>query len=253
VDPKTPGDANDKSGIQLSTPIVAAIAVGAAVLVIAIAGCVYLRIRKRKNRVSRLRRRRASPLSFQCQTHLTPRDPHFQFGIDPSVHEKPYIDPSAALSSNPINGPSPWMSPRATDFSDDKHDGKFPNITVTTCLPTPPIVHTSPQRASPDDYMSPQSATSTRSNVPLLHHKPYVPSEYAGSPQQQSVASFSPIISTPISQRGSPSPIQSESCWEDQRVMGSGRNLTGKNNPWAPSSNFEAKVFSTSFPPPPKR
>ncbi|KAI9149211.1 hypothetical protein HJFPF1_11260 [Paramyrothecium foliicola] len=252
IDPRAPEPADKKPAVQLSTPIIAAIAVGASLVLVALAACFYLRHRKRKNRASRIRRRRASPLSFQCQTHLTPRDPNFHIGPDPA-DEKPYVDPAAALSSNPVTGPSPWQARGAAHDGDNGPVSRYPNISVTTCLPTPPAIHSSPQRASPDDYASPQSATSTRSNAPLLRHKPYVPSEYANSPPQQSVPSFSPVVTTPSTYGGSPSLAQLETCWEDQQLPAPGRDLTRKQTHWAAGANVEAKVFPTSFPPPPKR
>jgi hypothetical protein len=296
VDPKAEEDTSDAgSGLKLSTPVIAAIAIGAAVAVLVVAGCVFMHVRKRRAR-ARLgadggikRRRRASPLSFQCQTHLTPRDPNFQLGLEP-VDEKPYMDPAAALGSNPVSpvspmsasmsgsglrmspkaASSPWMSPSlpVVDEGRDPYNhgpvSKQPSISVTTSLPRPPVMHSSPQRASPDDYMSPQSATSTRSNAPLLRqHKPYVPSEYANSPSQQSLPSFSPVT-----QRGSPLIPQGEGRWDDHRLgmlptttttitAGAARSLTRKHTNtghWAgANANMEAKVFPTSFPPPPKR
>jgi hypothetical protein len=266
VDPSAPSGSGSPAG--LSTPVIAGIAVGAAAALLAIAGCVYMRVRRRNNRLrlsSNRRRRRASPLSFQCQTHLTPRDPLFQLAAaDDADREKAYADPAAALGSNPVPVGSAWTT---------TPDVKIPAISVTTQhLPAPPAVHASPQRASPDDYASPQSATSTRSTAPLLHHhhhrhRPYVPSEYAGSPQQQSPATFSPVIPasssfspvvppsfSPVLGVGSPAHRGSPSSpWEEQRVVGSGRNLTGRSSHWGVTTHIEATVFPTSFPPPPKR
>lgn len=134
-------------------------------------GCGYMHFRKRKNRKARARR--ASPLSFRCQTHITPRTATFPPDAE-DINEKPFVDPAAALSSNPVR------------MSGAQGNG----VSVRTdVVSTPQMVHSPGQFAAPPgaltrspemDYTTPTSTTSVRSNAPLLatSYRPYVPSDY---------------------------------------------------------------------------
>ncbi|OTA99900.1 hypothetical protein M426DRAFT_36363, partial [Hypoxylon sp. CI-4A] len=78
-DPSIIMEANDK-GSTLSTAQLAGIAVGAIVFILAVAGFLFVRCRKRRNR--------PSSLSFRCQTHLTPRSPYFPHPSDNTIEEE---------------------------------------------------------------------------------------------------------------------------------------------------------------------
>ncbi|KAH6987497.1 hypothetical protein BKA56DRAFT_576982 [Ilyonectria sp. MPI-CAGE-AT-0026] len=253
-----PTSSDKASSSTLANTTIAGIAIGAFVVVLIIGGCVYMQYRKRKNRAARTRRARASSLSFRCQTHLTPMEPGFRDG--PNGQESPvpmreshYVDPAAALSSNPVVGDSsssPWSSHNALGIS--RMSPKLSNITTT--LPCPPPIHSSPrQLASPDDYTTPTSTTSTRSNAPLLHHKPYNPADHRsplGSPLlSPGFTVASPRTTVPLTQREN---RDTESQWEEQRVGGSRRDLMKKAS-WGSVAPIEVRNIQTSFAPPPKK
>jgi hypothetical protein len=163
VDPSAPMDGSAYESSGLTTAAIAGIAVGAVVVLLFAVACGYMQFRKRKNRAARASRiARSSGMSFRCQTHLTPRSPsHFAADNEAAAAsrvtvEKPYVDPAAALSSNPIATAVPgWPS-------------KIDTRVAVTSLPSPRPIHASPSRSSPVDYTTPTSTTSLRSNVPLL-------------------------------------------------------------------------------------
>lgn len=229
-----------------------------------------MQIRRRRNRAARAARR-ASPLSFRCQTHLTPMTATFPEGSG-GEQEKAFVDLSAAaLGSNPV---SSWQS----------HDNMRSHAglhSITTSIPKPPapavaIPHmTSPRIQSPDDYF--QTPTSTTSNAPLLaSFRPYVPSDYnAGGqlipgvavsiPQETSSPSFSPR--QPQQQQRSPriggtSPRVEQRGWYDRPSQpawtpqnpteGATRDLA-KGKRAISGSPVSASTIQTSFPPPPMR
>ncbi|KAF7542618.1 hypothetical protein G7Z17_g11420 [Cylindrodendrum hubeiense] len=251
-----PSSSDTASSGQLANTTIAGIAVGAFVAILIVAGCGYMQYRKRKNRAARSRRVRASSLSFRCQTHLTPMESGFRDGPDGTdspvpMQESHYVDPAAALSSNPVgddSSSSPWDSQHGLGIN--RTSPKLSNITTT--LPCPPPVHSPRQVASPDDYTTPTSTTSTRSNMPLLHHKPYNPADHRsplGSPLLSpgfSVAS--PRNVSPLTQRDQ----NTESLWEEQRVGGSRRDLMKKAS-WGSVAPVETHNIQTSFAPPPTR
>ncbi|KAH7152353.1 hypothetical protein B0J13DRAFT_548196 [Dactylonectria estremocensis] len=249
-----PSSSDTASSSPLGNTAIAGIAVGGFVVLLVIVGCFYMQYRKRKNRAARSRRARASSLSFRCQTHLTPIDRGFRDGGESPVpmEENHYVDPAAALGSNPIAGASssPW-SPQ-NGLSTNRTSTKLSSI--TTALPCPPPVHSSPrQLASPDDYTTPTSTTSTRSNAPLLHHKPYNPADHRsplGSPLlSPGFTIATPRLTSPGIQRDN---WDAESPWEDQPTAGSRRDLMKKAS-WGSVAPVEARNIQTSFAPPPKK
>lgn len=170
-----------------------------------------MQFRKRQNRNAR--QRRASPLSFRCQTHITPRTATFPGDFE-EVHEKAFVDPSAALCSNPVTL--------------DTGKGRGVNVN-TDFVPVPPMVH-SPGRfagspgaltRSPEmDYTTPTSTTSIRSNAPLLatSYRPYVPSEYGTPAQGLPGLAITTGEGTPgVQQRGFP--VSSPSSFSEQRQL----------------------------------
>lgn len=272
VDPATEAG-DDEAGVPMGT--IVGIAIGALAVVLAIAGITFICCRKKRNKRLRLEGNRSSalgaqssrncpgsPLSFRCQTSVSPQSPDFHRSITgmSMEGEKVYPGPSATYGPHSASPVSPPMTPSSmwrmqNPGTDTKRDTKrnnkdrtLHNITTTsTTTPTfPGHVHysTSPKAAdapfSPDD-IAPPSTVSTRSTTLLLPQlKPYNPAEYAsGSASQQQTAS----VSTPESTYASPtsgstaSPLLSR-AWEQrttpvwdvpQQQRGSGRssNLTG--------------------------
>ncbi|EEY14083.1 conserved hypothetical protein [Verticillium alfalfae VaMs.102] len=111
VDPSTLETKKPEQAPVLTLPAIVGIAIGGFVLLLLGSGCGYMHHRKRKARresqnmskKGARRHRPASSLSFRCQTHLTPRSPTF-FPIgeeEAAMREKPFVDPAAALTSNP--------------------------------------------------------------------------------------------------------------------------------------------------------
>ncbi|KAI0834642.1 hypothetical protein F5Y06DRAFT_278521 [Hypoxylon sp. FL0890] len=208
IDPNT-GKATDDQRPALSVPQMAGIAVGAVVFILAVAGFLFVHIRKRRNRrlllgdtkastigSKKSRHRPASSLSFRCQTHLTPRSPAFFPNPSDSTieEEKPYVGPFSALGSHPISPDSPkqaaWRAQNShSSFSAASRSGSkaLPLHNIATAIPTiPGNVHysTSPKAAffSPTD--EPASTTSTKSTAQLLPLRQYNPAEYGVSSPQ---------------------------------------------------------------------
>jgi hypothetical protein len=271
VDPHSAtSDTNADSGSSgLQPAVIAAIAVGAFAAVVLAAGCVYMQIRKRRNRARREARNSsssagggapmASPLSFRCQTHVTPRSPEFPSAVrgSPVGPETPFAHPSAALGSNPIGA----------------------HVVVnTSSMPSPAPAH------SPDDYFNtPTSTVSTRSNAPLLsgQYRPYYPASYA-SPNLSlqsgmpgvAISSNEPVsaVSTTPShhsgfsrgRQGGVSPYMEQRGFQQERhytspwsqvdtvgAAGAARDTVRKKG--ALGEPVQVTRIQTSFPPPPKR
>lgn len=254
VDPST-SSSDSASSMDLSPPVIAGISIGALVFFLLALGCGYMQFRKRRNRIAR--QRRASPLSFRCQTHVTPRTATFP-AEDEEVQEKPFVDPSAALGSNPVKL--------------DKGKG----VSVRTdVVNAPPMVH-SPGRfagspgtltRSPEmDFTTPTSTTSVRSNAPLLatSYRPYVPAEYGIPSQSLPGLAITTSEASPFTEQrafsgsspssfGEPRKLRVEtqaSMWERPGEQQASRDLTRKR-----ASPVGMPVSSMSiqmeFPPPP--
>lgn len=198
----TTKDSEGQTMLPITT--IVGIAVGASVAVLAIAGFFFVWGRKRRNRRLRLEgsgakgagsrrgcHRRASSLSFRCQTHLTPRSPaFFSDQPDSAIEEKSYSGPHTALGSHPIAPTSPvsgtsrmsWQQqPVVSPFTRPRFAPR-PLRNISTTAPTvPDIVHysTSPRASqfSPRDE-TPNSTTSTISTAQLLPLRAYNPAEY---------------------------------------------------------------------------
>ncbi|KAF2970335.1 hypothetical protein GQX73_g3218 [Xylaria multiplex] len=194
---------DNQSALPITT--IVGIAVGALVVVLATAGFFFVRHRKRRNRRVRLKssrgdnpegshRRATSPLSFRCQTHLTPRSPVFPNQSDSQIEEeKPYYNPYAALGSYPI---APESSISKASLASCQPQSTFPSFLlprsalqslqiISTITPTvPDNIHypTSPKASqfSPRDE-TPVSTTSSRSTALLLPLRAYNPAEYSVS------------------------------------------------------------------------
>ncbi|KAI2606542.1 hypothetical protein GGR54DRAFT_437065 [Hypoxylon sp. NC1633] len=292
VDP-TAGTVDNAKAPALSTTQIAGIAIGAVVVILAVAGFLFVRHRKRRNRrliiggtrspipgQKQNRHRPASSLSFRCQTHLTPRSPFFPNPSDNTIEEeKPYANPTSALRSHPISPRTPsqagWqVQPSTSRFSSfSRADSKvLPLHHIATAIPTiPSNVHysTSPKAAffSPTD--EPASTTSTKSTTQLLPLRQYNPAEY-GVTSPQIGSSPDGTFSSPISGSTS-SPLMSR-AWEQRtptwdlpprrssRSPGVGAwervaaGVASKNRRTSNGgSPVETKHFNFSFPPPPQR
>ncbi|KAI0434753.1 hypothetical protein F5Y09DRAFT_216951 [Xylaria sp. FL1042] len=181
---------------NIPTTTIVGIAVGASVVVLAIAGLSFVCYRKRRNRRLRLEggRRATSPLSFRCQAQ-TPRSPFFfQNQSNPqSEEEKGCSDPRLALGSHRVNTESPvskvssapWQSQSTiSSFSRPRSAQRTLQNISTTAPAVPDSVHysTSPKasRFSPHEE-TPVSTTSTRSTAHLLPLRAYNPAEYGVS------------------------------------------------------------------------
>ncbi|KAI1075625.1 hypothetical protein F5B20DRAFT_374879 [Whalleya microplaca] len=209
----------------LAVPQIAGIVVGAIIIILAIAGFIFVRCRKQRNRRLRLEgatsstarpkrshHRPDSSLSFRCQTHISPRSPAlFPNPSDSTIEEeKPYSEPNCALGSHPIF-PEPPVSTQATWQTHNSNPGfkhsfkqenkSLPLHHITTAIPTIPgnVYHSSSPNAtrfSPaDDFTTPVSTTSTKSTVQPFPFKPYHPGEYGPCPPQ--------IMISPVNSDGS--------------------------------------------------
>jgi hypothetical protein len=215
IGPDDPSKASEK-GEQpaLPTTSIVGIAVGGAVVLLAIAGFFFVRHRKQRNRRLRLEgspslgsrsrrlgnHHRASSLSFRCQTHLTPRSPAFFPNQSESTieEEKEYknINPHLALGSHPVTPESPasnktsaaaWQQQNRASYSTIPSFsrpalGPLPLRNITTTGPTIPdnVYHSTSPKASRFSPLeeTPISTTSTKSTAQLLPLRPYNPADY---------------------------------------------------------------------------
>ncbi|KAI0422019.1 hypothetical protein F5X98DRAFT_370085 [Xylaria grammica] len=198
--------ASEDNQSALPTTTIVGIAVGALVVVLAIAGFFFVHFRKQRNRRLRLRlgrrdnsrgshRRTTSPLSFRCQTHLTPRSPVFfpNRSDSPIEEEKGYSNPHTALGSHPVasetsnskTSPTPWQPPSTVSSFSRPRSALRSLQNISTTAPTvPDNVHysTSPKasRFSPHEE-TPASTVSNISTAQLLPLRTYNPAEYGVS------------------------------------------------------------------------
>lgn len=286
VDPSIEKSDDEKQSTLSVTQIVG-IAVGAVVIVLAIAGFLFVRCRRRRNRrlllgdvkasamaQKRNRHRTVSTLSFRCQAHLTPRSPaFFPNPSDGTIEEEnPYAGPFSALASNPVYPESLRQtlndSMGLNSFS--RSDNKVIPHNIATAIPAiPSNVHysTSPKAAffSPTD--EPASTTSTKSTAQLLPLRQYNPAEYSDSSPQIGT-NPNTVFSSPIS-GSTASPLISR-AWErstptwdmpprsSSRPTGGGAwervtsGIAAKNRRTSNTgSPVETKQINFNFPPPP--
>ncbi|OHE97771.1 LPXTG-domain-containing protein [Colletotrichum orchidophilum] len=248
VDPKDAADADKDKTHTLPMTAIVGIVIGAIVALLLVAGCTFIHCRKRKARregrginpeLSRRAKghRPASSLSFRCQTHLTPKEPHF-FPIEEeeaqnekhhyeSMQQQHQQQQEQDMTPSPVTTkPNLWMPHNSiTSFSaadqipytDKKPTQKEPLAlaNITTSLPIIPVKAHSPKynMASPqDEYATP---TSTTSAVPLLSFRSYVPSEHGFStPSMGHAATFSPSTTYASPTSGTTaSPLLSQAGW----------------------------------------
>jgi len=230
------GAATKESEKTLSTPVIVGIGIGGAVVLLLIAGTIFVCCRRRHNRRVRLGDRDRpgripsheypiSPLSFRCQATTSPYEPtpfghsaavtveDFKSGNGPiDFAASPKMVEASAYEKPNFGGWQPQL-PKSRQGVDDKNNRPFVSLnSLQTTNPVaapskPDNVHYawSPQitRFSPvEDMTSPQSTTSTRSTTALLPLKPYNPSEWSGSPIVSNGGGFTaatPTIPTPTS------------------------------------------------------
>lgn len=231
-----PGAAAKESAKPLSTPVIVGIGIGGAVVLILVAGAIFVCCRRRRNRRVRLgdsdqpgripsHEYPISPLSFRCQATISPYEStpfghsaavtveDFKNGLGPiDFAASPKMVEASAYEKPNFGGWQPQL-PKSRQGVDDKSDHPFASLnslqtTNPIAIPSKPDnVHYawSPQitRFSPvEDMISPQSTTSTRSTTALLPLKPYNPSEWSGSPVVSNGGGFTaatPTIPTPTS------------------------------------------------------
>jgi hypothetical protein len=235
IDPVDPSKQTKPSGgSSLPTSTLAGIVACVVVFIIAGAALGYIWYRKRKNKQARAlaaekaRRiggggaggginnyhRPQSSLSFQCQTHMSPRSPKFFPGDESPVGDddfKPSGSPQLSRKSTTMWSASDTISTVAPStisqqtlpggggriVSQQSNSRLFSNLNGLA-LHSLDTTAKAPARFSPYDdfghggaYTTPTSTTSTRSTAALLPRvAPYVPADYAltggfSPPQQQ--------------------------------------------------------------------
>ncbi|RYO76843.1 hypothetical protein DL762_009666 [Monosporascus cannonballus] len=209
IDPVNDAGDDDEAALPMGTMV--GIAIGAVVVVLAIAGFLFVRCRKRRNIRLRLEGNRssgmgpqlrngpASPLSFRCQTSVSPRSPEFHRTVSETVagekgHQAAYGLHSLSPVSPMTSSPSMWRMQNPSSDAQPSHrrgnrDVALHGIATATTAPAfPGHVHysTSPKAAhffSPatvEDDVAPPSTVSTTSTAQLLPLvKPYNPADYA--------------------------------------------------------------------------
>jgi hypothetical protein len=218
------------------------IAVGATAAILILAGIILVRCRKRRNRHGQFQdknipstgsqrpkfHRKNSSLSFQCQTHLSPRSPAFQPGTFKAAvipEEKPchqYFNTTQPFSVSPVSSMSATsrnsMWPASEKATSRPSNMDLRNITTAKEPTLPGTVHysTSPKAAmfsSPIE--EPTSTTSTKSTAALLPHRPYNPADYDFASPQMGPYSDGGTATNPNS-AATESPLLSR-AWEQQR------------------------------------
>lgn len=291
-----PASADDVDGkSSLATPVIAGIAVAAVVLIFGLAGILFIRCRRRRNRRLRLEllprginssSGPLSPLSFRCQTRLSPRMPYDFASIADTTSALEKHREGPGLGSDPRRSPViPRQSPRATDSSSGfgrhlcRGSGSAPVLhSITTSIPTmPDSVHysTSPKAKSfsPADINTPASTTSTRSNSHVLPFRPYNPAEYGPSVSQLGAASLpdanpyrSPTSASTASPLLSSAWDQPNPSWEKpvlpsgvpkkgttvKTLLGSGGKCQKGGKTGRPVESSEIQTSFPVPPPPPK-
>ncbi|KAL9946906.1 hypothetical protein ACHAP9_002303 [Verticillium nonalfalfae] len=236
VDPSTLETKKPEQAPVLTLPAIVGIAIGGFVLLLLGSGCGYMHHRKRKARresqnmskKGARRHRPASSLSFRCQTHLTPRSPTF-FPIgeeEAATREKPFVDPAAALTSNPsisTHMSSAWnQSSASPPPTQPWRGGAAPQghakdaLSLSTILPS--HAQSAFYKPSPTDYATPTSTTSTRSTTALLpvHHAPRTASYGASAPPRPPRSPAAESHGSPLLSGATASPLLSQRGWPPQ-------------------------------------
>ncbi|KAM0257428.1 hypothetical protein ACHAQJ_004374 [Trichoderma viride] len=241
VDPST---STNYKGPKISSSTIVGIVVGAVALLALAAGFIFVCIRKRRNRAKE--QDRASGYSFRCQTRVTPVTPRFpeDAHTDDRFHgqEKAHVMVTNGLpiGANPHpEGGYPWNSQSSLNITISRQDSAVMRPSIITTLPPPPSAYISPRISSPDDYSTPASAVSTRSNAPLLGHP------------QRGVSPSPHLAQSSWSQ--SPRPNRPERRWEEENhgVSNALGLISKKKSRTSMGSPVQSEILRTSFPPPP--
>lgn len=284
-------DASGQSGLPTTT--IVGIAIGIVVVLLAVAGFLFVRLRTRRNRRVRLegpsatsstkrnnKKRPSSPLSFRCQTHLSPRSPTF-FSSTPEApvqDEKRFGGPMSSINANTTSPASEWptwstKTGLESSRGPRRNGPSLPLSNITTGAPTVPSgVHysTSPKSKSfspIDDMTTPASTTSTKSTSQLLPLRPYNPAEYGMSmPQMGTVpeatyasptsgSTASPLISRAWDQKkpawDAPLPPRSTSRSAGGAMSVLGGNKGKRTGNRSTGSPVESREINFKFPGPP--
>ncbi|KAL7949023.1 hypothetical protein V8C42DRAFT_342041 [Trichoderma barbatum] len=228
---------------KISSSTIVGIVIGAVVLLALTAGFIFVCIRKRQNRARQ--QDRTSGYSFRCQTRVTPVTPRFpeNTGADDGFHveEKGHVMVTTGIGAGPRPVDLyPWNSQSSLNVTISRQDSAMMRPSVITALTPPSQAYISPRASSPDDFATPASAVSTRSNAPLLSHQP---AGFSPSPHL-SQSSWSP----------SPKPYRPDRRWEEETGVTNALGLiTRKKSKMGMGSPVQSEVLITSFPPPPTR
>lgn len=242
------------------------------------AGCIFMQCRKRKNRAKRAQR----VISFQRRSIGAPRklrqnqqqllqqqhsnevyanyrdsgydDERFFAEKDATVEYNP--DTMASMSPVARSKPYLWTTAAASSSSSSasssKGKGKTSDgrqLNVTTSVPAPPPAHTSPRMMSPDDFGTPSSTVSTRSNAPLLNHQLSVASVQTRSPEMCASPVFGGLSPTMAQSHFVPGSRGMHTTREGQARDLGGRMGRGPLG----SSPVQMTKIQTKFAPPPSR
>ncbi|KAL7816385.1 hypothetical protein V8C44DRAFT_370158 [Trichoderma aethiopicum] len=241
LDPSAPA-AYD--GPKISSSRIVGIVIGAVVLLALVAGFIFVCVRKRRNRAKQ--QNRTSGYSFRCQTRVTPVTPRFPDNVQTNVtsdgEKNAHVTVTTGLGASPYSANQyPWNSQSSLTVSINRQAGPMTRPSVITALSPPSQAYISPRASSPDDFATPASAVSTRSNAPLLSHQPpgYTPSPHL------SPSSWSPT----------PRPQRPERKWEEENggITNALGLISKKKSRTSVGSPAQSEILITSFPPPPTR
>ncbi|UKZ83463.1 hypothetical protein TrVFT333_011272 [Trichoderma virens FT-333] len=156
---------------KLSSSAIVGIAIGGVVLLALATGFTYMCIRKRKNRAKQ--EDRASGYSFRCQTRVTPVTPRFPDDAHADGvfqgGEKTHVKVTTGVGAEPYPVDRyPWNSQSSLNVTISRQDSAMMRPSIITALTPPTQAYISPRASSPDDFATPASAVSTRSNAPFL-------------------------------------------------------------------------------------
>lgn len=194
-------DASQSDKGKLKPAAIAGIVIGIVAFLLLISSCVFFFMRRRQRSPPPSR---SSLLSFRCQTRVTPRTPRFPRELAATQremvehHQGEYIDPGAALNSNPVTAqwhpPSNWYT--------------TPTSSTTALVSPPPTAHFASglTRSPEQEQPHPRSGSSSISSISVSSTAPLIrartdsaePPEYS-SMDGRPPAGFIPglAISTP--------------------------------------------------------
>jgi hypothetical protein len=243
VTPSNGTTAAQSSSQSVSVTVIVPVIIGAVVLIAAVAGCIFVCRRRRRNRDNPprgWRHNRKSSLSFRCKTHLEPQTPKFFGGdmddaaMDEMTHAHTKQNSISDLMAT-ADRPSLYTKESFATYSENSDTvvdddsastrraitSRRPAQQLQTTLPAYPsnVRHSSSGSAfafSPESYGSPASAASARSTTQMLpSHRPYNPRDHIGGgsgmrgPGSQFSSPLTGSTTSPLlNQRSWPTPMQ---------------------------------------------